>query len=69
MKIISNNLKQEYPKQCICEHCKSIIEIDEYDVTDIEVKGFDPRDQEPYKYKIKGFKCPACDKETKINKL
>ena len=69
MKVITDNLKKEYPKQCICEHCKSIIEIDESDVKDIVIEDFDPRELEHYKYKTKGFICPVCSKETKINKL
>lgn len=66
MKIIKNNVTSQYPKKCICNNCKSILEIVELDIIQIKIDGYDPRDNEPYSYKTAGYKCPCCNKNTEI---
>lgn len=67
MKVIENNYKQAFPKPVTCEHCGSLIDLEnEKELRDVEVKGFDPRDGEPYFHKVPGFLCPCCRKESRI---
>jgi len=67
MRVIQNNNKEKFPKMATCQHCDSLIEIEsESELHDVEVKGFDPRDGEPYSYKTQGFTCPCCGKESRV---
>ena len=67
MKVIINNYESNLkPKRVICEHCNSILEIMSNDIKQVEVRSYDPRENESFKYKTDGFTCPCCNKDTKI---
>lgn len=61
MKIIDNKVTPEFPQILTCEKCKSVMEIESSDVFDHKITGYDPRDGEPYSYKIRAWKCACCD--------
>lgn len=69
MKVIFNAKKSEYPYNAICEHCNSIVQIESAgDIKQVEISAYDPRDGDKYSYKVDGYKCPVCSKETELKK-
>lgn len=56
VKIIKNNTR----KQCVCEHCSSILEYGKDDVKHIRISMNEWENM---------IHCPACDRDTRINKI
>lgn len=56
VKIIKNNMR----KQCVCEHCDSILEYGKDDVKYTQISMNEWEDM---------IHCPACDRDTRINKI
>ena len=49
MKVIINNYESNLkPKRVICEHCNSILEIMSNDIKQVEVRSYDPRENESF---------------------
>jgi hypothetical protein len=71
MKIIADKApKSRFPFLSECEHCKSILEFeDKTDLKQIQIEDYDPREQETIKYKVEGFHCPCCNKDSRVKPI
>jgi hypothetical protein len=74
MKIIKNTRSNEYPWQCECVHCKSIIELDEVDIKKnpnvkcCDHSGMSWIQYDPDHPEMTYF-CPVCNRKTIVNKI
>jgi hypothetical protein len=70
MKIIADKApKSRFPFTSECEHCHSIVEIEEQiDLKLILIEYSDPRDRTSWKDKVEGFHCPCCNMDSKLVK-